>query len=354
MCRRPTYSPRRGARAPSGRGRHAVDGPQPVHAAAPAVPAAVPLPAARPRQPGRRGVAARRARRHRLGRRLPRPAPRPGQRVRQEVRPDRRPRCCSSSPSLAIIVADAAPRWFCIAVLVREVRSASRSRSPRCSSTWPRFDVTWLGKTATFLLMFAIPGFMLGSSDFPAHDFFNVVSWILGIPGLVLSYWTAIDLHPRDPPRHRRRAGRRACRHDGGAGRRVSIRLRPMNVPEQLRYSSDHEWVSRDGDVVRIGITDYAQDALGDVVFVQVPEVGCDGRGRGRRSARSRARSRCPTSTPRSAARSSRSTRRWPTARRCSTRTPTATGWICTIRMSDPAEFDALLDAAAYGALIEG
>ena len=47
-----------------------------------------------------------------------------------------------------------------------------------------------------------------------------------------------------------------------------------MNVPEQLRYSSDHEWVSRDGDVVRIGITDYAQDALGDVVFVQVPEVG--------------------------------------------------------------------------------
>ena len=47
-----------------------------------------------------------------------------------------------------------------------------------------------------------------------------------------------------------------------------------MNVPEELRYSSDHEWVSRDGDVVRIGITDYAQDALGDVVFVQVPEVG--------------------------------------------------------------------------------
>ena len=47
-----------------------------------------------------------------------------------------------------------------------------------------------------------------------------------------------------------------------------------MNVPEQLRYSSDHEWVSRDGDVVRVGITDYAQDALGDVVFVQVPTVG--------------------------------------------------------------------------------
>ena len=65
-----------------------------------------------------------------------------------------------------------------------------------------------------------------------------------------------------------------------------------MNVPEQLRYSSDHEWVSRDGDVVRIGITDYAQDALGDVVFVQVPSVGDDGRRRRLASARSRARSR--------------------------------------------------------------
>jgi len=48
-----------------------------------------------------------------------------------------------------------------------------------------------------------------------------------------------------------------------------------MNVPADLRYSSDHEWV-RDagGDTVRIGITDYAQDALGDVVFVEAPEVG--------------------------------------------------------------------------------
>ena len=47
-----------------------------------------------------------------------------------------------------------------------------------------------------------------------------------------------------------------------------------MNVPDELRYSSDHEWVRVEGAVARIGITDYAQDALGDVVFVQVPEVG--------------------------------------------------------------------------------
>ena len=47
-----------------------------------------------------------------------------------------------------------------------------------------------------------------------------------------------------------------------------------MNVPEQLRYSSDHEWVSRDGDIVRIGITDYAAQQLGDVVYVDLPGVG--------------------------------------------------------------------------------
>lgn len=47
-----------------------------------------------------------------------------------------------------------------------------------------------------------------------------------------------------------------------------------MNVPDELRYSSDHEWVRLEDGRVRIGITDYAQDALGDVVFVQVPEVG--------------------------------------------------------------------------------
>ncbi len=47
-----------------------------------------------------------------------------------------------------------------------------------------------------------------------------------------------------------------------------------MNVPDDLRYSSDHEWVRADGAGMRVGITDYAQDALGDVVFVDLPEVG--------------------------------------------------------------------------------
>lgn len=47
-----------------------------------------------------------------------------------------------------------------------------------------------------------------------------------------------------------------------------------MNVPEDLRYTSDHEWARSEDGRLRIGITDYAQDALGDIVFVQLPEPG--------------------------------------------------------------------------------
>jgi glycine cleavage system H protein len=47
-----------------------------------------------------------------------------------------------------------------------------------------------------------------------------------------------------------------------------------MNVPSELRYTKDHEWIRIDGDAGVIGITDFAQDSLGDVVFVELPAVG--------------------------------------------------------------------------------
>lgn len=45
-------------------------------------------------------------------------------------------------------------------------------------------------------------------------------------------------------------------------------------TPEELKYTPDHEWIAANGDTVRVGITDFAQQQLGDVVFVQLPEVG--------------------------------------------------------------------------------
>jgi glycine cleavage system H protein len=45
-------------------------------------------------------------------------------------------------------------------------------------------------------------------------------------------------------------------------------------IPEDLQYTKDHEWLRTEGDTVRVGVTDYAQDALGDIVFVTLPEAG--------------------------------------------------------------------------------
>lgn len=49
-----------------------------------------------------------------------------------------------------------------------------------------------------------------------------------------------------------------------------------MNVPNDLRYTEEHEWISVDGTTVRLGITDFAQDQLGDIVYVDLPEVGAE------------------------------------------------------------------------------
>ena len=46
------------------------------------------------------------------------------------------------------------------------------------------------------------------------------------------------------------------------------------NTPEHLRYTNEHEWLSDEGGIITIGITDYAQSALGDIVYVQLPKVG--------------------------------------------------------------------------------
>jgi len=48
------------------------------------------------------------------------------------------------------------------------------------------------------------------------------------------------------------------------------------NIPANLKYTKEHEWTLIDGDTLTIGITDFAQSALGDIVFVEVPEVGSD------------------------------------------------------------------------------
>ena len=108
---------------------------------------------------------------------------------------------------VGIIVAEAAPIWFCVAVLVREVLVGATIAIATVFFGMHRFDVTWWGKLATFLLMFAIPGFMLGGTDFPGHTLFQVgvVAGRHPRPGPLVGH--GHRLHPEDPRRRGRQPG---------------------------------------------------------------------------------------------------------------------------------------------------
>ena len=99
--------------------------------------------------------------------------------------------------AVAILIDGAAPVWFVALVLIREVLVGGAMAVATLAFGMVRFDVSWWGKTATLLLMFAVPGFMLGASDFPGNQGFQVTSWVLGIPGLVISWTTAVAYVPK-------------------------------------------------------------------------------------------------------------------------------------------------------------
>jgi cardiolipin synthase len=99
--------------------------------------------------------------------------------------------------TIAIIVDGSIPLWFALAVLFREVAVGLMMAIATVVFKMPRIDVTYLGKLATFLLMFAVPGFLVGNSDIAGADAFQAAAWIVGIPGLILSYWTGIAYIPQ-------------------------------------------------------------------------------------------------------------------------------------------------------------
>lgn len=128
-----------------------------------------------------------------------------------------------------------------------------------------------------------------------------------------------------------------------------------MNVPEDLRYSSEHEWARRldDGLRVRIGITDFAQDSLGDVVYVELPTVGTavsasDAIGE-LESTKSVSELYAPVSGTVVTVNEALAD-----APQQLNEDPYGDGWLCEIEMSDPAELEALMDADGYTALTEG
>ena len=121
-----------------------------------------------------------------------------------------------------------------------------------------------------------------------------------------------------------------------------------------LRFTKDHEWVRVEGDTAVIGITDYAQTQLGDVVYVELPEVGRTARagqgGGGRRIGEGGERGLCA----RSRARWSRSTTALADDPAKVNADPMGDGWFFKMKLADAKELDGLMDEAAYQTFVEG
>ena len=123
-----------------------------------------------------------------------------------------------------------------------------------------------------------------------------------------------------------------------------------MNIPADLRYTSDHEWVKVEDGGARIGITDYAQDALGDVVYIELPEVGAEialGASIGEiESTKSVSDIYAPVTG--TVAQVNESLDSTPGK---VNEDPYGEGWLCVVTVTDMAQLDELLDAPAYEAL---
>ena len=126
-----------------------------------------------------------------------------------------------------------------------------------------------------------------------------------------------------------------------------------MQTPDDLRYSTDHEWIRVEGGNVRIGITDYAQDALGDVVFVDLPEVGTSVEATASISEVESTKSVSDIYAPVSGTVTEVNNDLADAPERLN-EDPYGEGWICVIELSDAAQLDGLLTADAYRALVEG
>ncbi len=128
--------------------------------------------------------------------------------------------------------------------------------------------------------------------------------------------------------------------------------LSELKFPEGFQYTEDHEWAKKEGDALRIGISDYAQDQLGDIVFVEMPEVGDDfakGDEIGSlESVKAVSELFIPVSGEITAV-----NEKLEDAPELINSDPFGDGWIIEVKPSDPAELEALMDSAAYLEMIK-
>jgi len=125
-----------------------------------------------------------------------------------------------------------------------------------------------------------------------------------------------------------------------------------MEFPDTLHYSNEHEWVAVDDGRARVGITDFAQDALGDVVYVSVPEVGATVAANTACAEVESTKSVSEVFSPVSGT-VAEVNAALADAPELLNQAPYGDGWIFVVEMSSPDEVDALMDATAYRAFVD-
>ena len=129
--------------------------------------------------------------------------------------------------------------------------------------------------------------------------------------------------------------------------------INELSFPEEIRYTDDHEWAKKEGDVIKVGITDYAQDQLGDIVFAEMPQVG-DTFEKGAEfgtleSVKAVSELYLPVGGEILTVNEAIAD-----APELVNTDPYGGGWMLTIKPSDAGEFDALMDRKAYIAVLKG
>jgi len=119
------------------------------------------------------------------------------------------------------------------------------------------------------------------------------------------------------------------------------------------KYTEDHEWITVDGDVATVGITDYAQKSLGDIVFVETPEVGSEVSAGDEAGVVESVKAASEIYVPLSGEVVEANEDLEAEPSKVNT-DPTTEGWMFKIKMSDPSELDGLMDEDAYKAHVEG
>lgn len=120
-----------------------------------------------------------------------------------------------------------------------------------------------------------------------------------------------------------------------------------MNIPKELKYSNDHEWVKVDGDVVYIGVSDFAQSQLGDVVFVEIPDEGREIKAGETFSVIESVKAVSDIIAPVSG-KIVKVNEALADTPEIVNQDPYGEAWIVAVALSDPSELDALLDDSAY------